>query len=308
MAESYTMLRSKLFTNILNSILSSTPTRPSEARESISALRDAFSLACLVSGAQNGTAEDVPSALQLEAGLTEMDIRRFTPSSDPMLDVKAQTLIAEEIDSVLQSIANFWNSSTPGFNNKQEPSSQHLCHDIQTRLDKIETSETEAGNAYDRIQLLLETIQEIHPRLQQQLTHALEKIPPEIESRRSASNDLLAMTIETSLVKVSLIRAQVLELVYGYSSPKDSELNMRDALSAAYTKLKEDERKLEEEELILDRQLAEYQTLLDMVDDGGSGGFRQIVQDTARVEKETEECRRDLRRLGWTGETGGTLH
>ncbi|KAF8216414.1 hypothetical protein K438DRAFT_389728 [Mycena galopus ATCC 62051] len=161
----------------------------------------------------------------------------------------------------------------------------------------------QADEAYDRIQLLLQTIQQIHPRLQRRLTHALENFPPEIESRRAASDDLLAMTIETSLVKVSLIRAQVLELVYNYSSPKNSELSMRRALSAAYGKLKEDERELEDEELALDRELAEYQALLDMVDGGGSGGFKQIVADTARVEKETEECRRDLRRLGWTGDS-----
>ncbi|KAJ6518719.1 hypothetical protein C8R45DRAFT_884789 [Mycena sanguinolenta] len=292
--------RSRLFADLLNSIILSTPTRSSESREYISALRDAFSFASLVSG----TAEDLPT-LQLEAGLTEMDIRQFAPSSDPMLDAQAQTFIVEEIDSLLQLIANFWNSSTPGSNEIQGLSSQHLCTNIQTRLDKIEISESEAVNAYDRIQLLLETIQQIHPCLQGRLTHALERFPPELDGRKSASNDLLAMTIETSLVKVSLIRAQVLELVYGYSSPKDSELNMRHAMSAAHNKLKEDERKLEDEELILDRQLAEYQTLLDMVDGGGTGGFKQIVQDTARVEKETEECRRDLRRLGWTGETGG---
>jgi hypothetical protein len=111
------------------------------------------------------------------------------------------------------------------------------------------------------------------------------------------------MTIETSLVKVSLIRAQVLDVVYNYSSPTNSELNMRRSLSALYSKLKADERELEEEELKLDHELAEYQTLLDMVDGGGRGGFKQIVADTARVEKETEECKRDLRRLGWTGET-----
>jgi hypothetical protein len=110
------------------------------------------------------------------------------------------------------------------------------------------------------------------------------------------------MTIEASLVKVSLVRAQVLELVYNYSSPKNPELHMRRALSAAHAKLKEDERELEEEEHKLDRELAEYQTLLDVVDGGGSGGFRQIVSDTARVEKEIEECRRDLRRLGWTSD------
>lgn len=108
------------------------------------------------------------------------------------------------------------------------------------------------------------------------------------------------MTIEASLVKVSLVRAQALNAVYNYRSPKNPDLHMKRALPAAYAKLKEDERQMEEEERKLDRELSEYQTLLDMVDGGGSGGFRQVVADCARVEKETQECRRDLRRLGWT--------
>ncbi|KAJ6581417.1 hypothetical protein B0H19DRAFT_505765 [Mycena capillaripes] len=235
-------------------------------------------------------------------GLTEVDFRRFDSTPTSTLYIQAQNLILKEIESILKSISDYWNSFTSGADGNQESSSQNLHRDIQTRLGKIETSETEADNAYDRIQLLLQAIEQIHPRLQQRLAYALQKFPRDIESRSSANNDLLAMTIEASLVKVSLIRAQVLELVYNYSSPKNPELQMRHALSAAYAKLKEDERELDEEEHKLDHELAQYQTLLDMVDGGGSGGFRQLVADTARVEKETEECRKDLRRLGWAGE------
>lgn len=67
--------------------------------------------------------------------------------------------------------------------------------------------------------------------------------------------------------------------------------------------------------------MAEYEDLLDIVDrDRGTGKerkrtvsgrddgrrrdnknntFGQVVDDWARVKKETEECVRDLRRLGW---------
>ncbi|KAJ7733205.1 hypothetical protein DFH07DRAFT_754942, partial [Mycena maculata] len=141
-----------------------------------------------------------------------------------------------------------------------------------------------------------------HPRLHQRLVHTLKRFPQDLASRNVANNDLLAMTIEASLVKVSLIRAQALNAVYSYQSPKHPALHMKRALSAAYAKLAQDEREMEEEERKLDRELAEYQTLLDMVDGGVSSGFRQVVADCACVEKETEECRRDLRRLGWTGE------
>lgn len=81
---------------------------------------------------------------------------------------------------------------------------------------------------------------------------------------------------------------------------------MKDALSAAYGKLKRQEQRMEEEERELDRQLEEYGRLLQLVDGGrarsANGGFAQVVEDWSRVTKETEECRKDLRRLGWSGD------
>jgi hypothetical protein len=78
---------------------------------------------------------------------------------------------------------------------------------------------------------------------------------------------------------------------------------MAQALSTVYEKLKKDERKMEEEQHVVDRQLDEYQRLLQLVDGSGGGfGFGQVVEDWTRVQKETEECKRDLRRLGWTGD------
>ena len=35
-----------------------------------------------------------------------------------------------------------------------------------------------------------------------------------------------------------------------------------------------------------------------LVDEHG-GGFAQAIEDWARVRRETEECRQDLRHLGW---------
>jgi hypothetical protein len=73
------------------------------------------------------------------------------------------------------------------------------------------------------------------------------------------------------------------------------------ALGAAHQKLKEDEKRLADEERDVDRQLLEYNNLLQLVD-GPSGGFAQVVDDWIKVQKETHECRKDLRRLGWTGD------
>jgi uncharacterized protein YlxW (UPF0749 family) len=125
--------------------------------------------------------------------------------------------------------------------------------------------------------------------------------PPEIHKRRSASNELLAARIEASLIKLSLIRARASKALYDHRSPKNREATMAQALSAAHTKLKADARKMKEEEAALDRQLAEYEAMLKLVD-GDGGGFVQVIDDWTRVQKEREECIWDLRRLGWTGD------
>ena len=48
-------------------------------------------------------------------------------------------------------------------------------------------------------------------------------------------------------------------------------------------------------------QVAAYEGALGLVG-GRDGRFAQVVRDMARVRRETEECRKDLRRLGWTGD------
>ncbi|KAJ7115884.1 hypothetical protein C8R44DRAFT_983830, partial [Mycena epipterygia] len=295
-------LRVKIFTDILNSLLITRPAL-SQSREHLARLQHTLTLGTLLfpsCGESGDTNNDTVSAAA-KGGLTEMDIRRFTSPFTPKLDVATQNLISQELESTIASISYFFDcSSAPaaGSDKSSPPSSRDLLYDIQTQLDEIEASEAAGDRAYDQIQLLIQEIHQIHPRLEQRLAHAIKTFPPEIAKRNSANNDLLAMTIEASIVKVSLVRAQALKAVYNYQSPKNPDLHMKCALSAAYAKLKEDEQQMEEEERKLDRELAEYQTLLDMVDGGGSGGFRQVVADCARVEKETEECRRDLRRLG----------
>lgn len=58
------------------------------------------------------------------------------------------------------------------------------------------------------------------------------------------------------------------------------------------------------EALSLDQQLDEYETLLQLVDGGGkgTGGYQQVVNDWTKIKQETDECKKDLRRLGWTGD------
>jgi hypothetical protein len=128
----------------------------------------------------------------------------------------------------------------------------------------------------------------------------ISRYPTAINGKRSATNELLAATIEISLIKLSLVRTRAHWALYGYRSAgeRHTEAGMADALSAAHAKLKAEERKMEEEERELECQLGGYDTVLEMID----GGFGQVVEDWTRVQREKEECRRDLRRLGWTGD------
>ncbi|EGO22174.1 hypothetical protein SERLADRAFT_472618 [Serpula lacrymans var. lacrymans S7.9] len=130
---------------------------------------------------------------------------------------------------------------------------------------------------------------------------SLTSLTPKMESSRTASNELLATTIEVSLLKLSLIRASSNQALYGFTSSANPQANMIRALSGAHEKLKKDERRLEQEERNVDKQIAEYERLLQLVD-GPRGGFAQVVDDWVRVQRESEECRKDLRRLGWTGD------
>ena len=129
----------------------------------------------------------------------------------------------------------------------------------------------------------------------------ISKYPAAIKDKRVSTNDLISATIEISLIKLSLVRARAHQALYHYRSTGRPQANMTDALSAAYTKLTMDEQKMEEEEASLDCQLKEYETML-LIIDGRGGGFAQVVEDWTRLQKEKEECRRDLRRLGWTGD------
>lgn len=137
--------------------------------------------------------------------------------------------------------------------------------------------------------------------MQKDLSDVLARFPDHINQNRSSLNDLHAATIETSLIKLSLLRARAHQALYGFKSPNNAQATMAGALSSAYATLKKEERKLDEEARTLDRQTQEYEAMLDLVD-GGGGGFAQVVEDWTRVQKEKEECKRDLRRLGWTGD------
>ncbi|KAG6829887.1 hypothetical protein H0H92_003156 [Tricholoma furcatifolium] len=171
-----------------------------------------------------------------------------------------------------------------------------LPDDIASLRASTESARSEVTTTYARLEDLMNVLQEAHTRLQASLSSLISKHPPNLNSRRTASTELLATRIEASLIKLSLIRARATQALYEHRSGSTS---VADALSSAHAKLKADEKRMREEEKVLDQQLAEYDEMLKLVD---GGGFRQVIEDWARVQREREECVRDLRRLGWTGD------
>ena len=107
---------------------------------------------------------------------------------------------------------------------------------------------------------------------------------------------MLGATTEASILELSLLRSRAHSNVYGY---RDGEMSR--ALAQMSERHDHEEEELAGEERELDAELWKYNQLLRLVD-GVDGGFSQVVEDWAQVKQETDDCRRDLRRLGWTGD------
>ncbi|KAG5647916.1 hypothetical protein DXG03_007840 [Asterophora parasitica] len=192
---------------------------------------------------------------------------------------------------------------------------QSLPEAIESYKDSTRETRAKITAAYDHIEGLAQELGKAHTRLQAALVHAVKTHPPALNARRAASDELLATRIEASLIKLSLMRARSTRALYDHRAPSASNFNfkltpspnpentMAHALAAAHAKLKAEERKMRDEEAQLDRQLEEYEQMLTLVDGHGKGGgFGQVIEDWTRVQREREECIRDLRRLGWTGD------
>ncbi|TFK29764.1 hypothetical protein FA15DRAFT_663942 [Coprinopsis marcescibilis] len=136
--------------------------------------------------------------------------------------------------------------------------------------------------------------------LDQRLENAIRILPPLIERARSASNELTATTIEVSLIKLSLIRAESEHRFYGPQVTKDPSTaeTLAKAAVIGFKRMRAQEKKLLEENSVLSAQLGGYQDLIQLVD-GGSTGYQQVADDWVQVKRETEECKKDLRRMGW---------
>lgn len=236
---------------------------------------------------------------RLPGGLTEDDLKRYSCPSN-FLNAQVQQRLVAELKQTLLSIFDFWTDEECTTEEQRLQKATELPHEIQSQRKRLAEQRAELQAHYARTETLVQDINEIHPRLEDILANALKTLPPVLNAARTARTDVLAMTIETCLLKLSLIRARAHTALYTHASPTNPAATMPRALAAAHAKLDAKRRAQDEEEHALDRQIAKYEEMLSFVD--GDGGFAQVVKDMARVRSETEECRRDLRRLGWTGD------
>ncbi|KAI5834770.1 hypothetical protein K523DRAFT_412156 [Schizophyllum commune Tattone D] len=231
------------------------------------------------------TGDDEPSYVDRLLG-PEISPEDLEPLYDEIID---------SLNDILDSISRFANGHDPDAAETDDAKLERLgsVYDvIKAQHDALESDTDRIRQSHARIRELETNIEEIHPRLHTALVEAIQTLPIVLHAKREASHDLLATTIETLLIKLSVLRARAQQAVYG---PPER----RQALETAYAKLKAEEAKLAEEEAAMDRQIRDYEAALKL---GGASGFRQIVDDYARVQRDTEECRRDLRRLGWAGD------
>ncbi|KAH9905517.1 uncharacterized protein B0H18DRAFT_909078 [Fomitopsis serialis] len=234
----------------------------------------------------------------LPGGLSDIDVRRFgAPSLH--LAPQCQKQLAHQLKNSLLSITAYYEDAETGAESIEAASS--LADRIWSQRDSIERERKLSETCRDRISMLVDEINQIHPRLEDDLVGALSTLPSISNAARTAEADLLSTTIEASLMKLSLMRTRMHIALYGHSSPNRPDSNMNRALATAMEKLRAKARAQEEEERELDGQISAYDGMLSLVG-GKDGNFAQAVEDMARVKRETEECRKDLRRLGWTGD------
>ncbi|KDR80554.1 hypothetical protein GALMADRAFT_222151 [Galerina marginata CBS 339.88] len=226
-----------------------------------------------------------------------------TPARRHLNPTTLQRLL-EEVQTTLRSVTEFFHGGGSEDRYCIEKLDSELPEAIERCKDEIESLRQEIKKMSRRLTELITKITQNHEGLDLELKQARTTTFPPHDVARSASVDLLAATIEASLIKLSLMKARSERTFYGHQSNQNEaqeRCDVAQAISTSYTVLKEDEKHLKIESNSLDQQLQEYENLLRLVE-GGSGGYQQVVKDWTKVKQETDECLKDLRRLGWTGD------
>ncbi|KAF5331471.1 hypothetical protein D9758_015500 [Tetrapyrgos nigripes] len=203
------------------------------------------------------------------------------PTSKHRLSSSSQKTLLDLLDEKLSTISDFLE---PGAEQATSTSGwpSVLLAKLHLHINETEEAEANVKNMVVSLQGLAEEISQLHPELQRELVEAISTIPPALNARQAVSAELLAATIETCLIKLSLMRARCHQTLYGFKSSNNPENTMQKALTTAYSKLRNEADDLEEEDGYLDQQLEEYENLMQLVD-GSESGFGQLVEDWVYV-------------------------
>ncbi|PIL24991.1 hypothetical protein GSI_12878 [Ganoderma sinense ZZ0214-1] len=236
-------------------------------------------------------------------GISSDDLIQLSPVPLPTLSPRLCQQLERQLRQTLLSVAHYWSAGEDPDTQESEDDRVRSATDlpalIRERQDALARDRATLQECRTRVLRLIREINEAYPALEEQLIEALTVIPPQLHATRSAQADVIAATIEAALLKLSVVRARAHRALYGQALPSDPRATVARAVTAAHAKLKERQRAQDTEMRKLDRQIEEYESMLNLVD-GRDGSFAQVVKDMARVKRETEECRKDLRRLGWT--------
>ncbi|KAF9054411.1 hypothetical protein BJ165DRAFT_1607121 [Panaeolus papilionaceus] len=157
------------------------------------------------------------------------------------------------------------------------------------------------------IKCLLPDVDKLRQSLHAEIERLLDTTPSSIACH-SAQGEFWSTTIESALIKLSLLQAQTERQLYNHTIRGQGAFSdvpfatVSQALEAAHKSLRGQEHDMVTEARALDEQLQAYTALLELVDGGKKGAYKQIVDDWTKIKQDTDECLRDLRRLGWTGE------
>ncbi|KIM44504.1 hypothetical protein M413DRAFT_442475 [Hebeloma cylindrosporum] len=246
-----------------------------------------------------GASEANPSPPKQLGVFREEELLTFGTPARHHLNASSRQRLLEDIQSTLRSMAEFLCGDKEGI--KDENISSIIPEALQVYKDELSTARGAIVTGSNRIVALILEISKMRESLEYELKQAISITLPTLETTRTASIDLLAATVEASLVKLSLIKARSERSLYNQQFNGKDDNTMAHAIVAAHGALKRDEQEMKAEANSLDRQLQEYESLLKLVD-GGSGGYQQIINDWTKVKQGTDECLKDLRRLGWTGD------
>ncbi|KAL1941124.1 hypothetical protein VTO73DRAFT_7336 [Trametes versicolor] len=259
--------------------------------------------------------------VRMAGGLSPDDLANMTPVS--LSNLKLQPTLLRNLENALKktllAVAEYYSPDVPDAEDDADDplqSASQLPDRIRHQRAALTQQHTALQTHRAHVLQLVEQINAAQPALESQLVTALSTLPPHLRATRTAQADVLAATVEAALLKLSLVRARAHRALYSFPSSSSSTLpgpasskpnpakTVGDAVAAAHGALRARAAAQDAEMGAQDGQIAAYEGMLGLVEGGRGreGAFAQVVRDMARVKRETEECRRELMRLGWTGD------